>query len=240
MTVGEFFGTLQQSITDEWRKHLQTSKYSAHMALDEFYKEMPELVDVVIEGWQADNDKVFDYQCLIDAKDYDALGYLEKLKEITIEGRKLMTDTGLESDVDAIISLINSTIYKLKHLTESRKTLSKLLSESIFDKEIPMGEVIATNVKLLEFINRLNSKHKRTQDSFGNEFREGDAIVIFDDLRKIRLGVVTEIYRGGLIVKVTDGMPSKNGVLYVSTVTPCLKIDTNNLPVFLKFIKAMM
>lgn len=240
MTVGEFFGTLQQSITDEWRKHLQTSKYSTHMALDEFYKEMPELVDVVIEGWQADNDKVFDYQCLIDAKNYNALGYLEKLKEITIEGRKLMSDTGLESDVDAIISLINSTIYKLKHLTESRKTLSELISESLFDKEMPEGEMIATNPKLLEAINKLNSKHKRTQDSFGNEFQEGDAIIIFDDLRKFRMGVVTEIYRGGLIVRATDDGDSKNGMLYVSTVKPCLKIDMSNLSVFLNFIKQLM
>ena len=39
MTIGEFFGTLQDAVTAEWRKHLQTGKYSDHMALDDFYKD---------------------------------------------------------------------------------------------------------------------------------------------------------------------------------------------------------
>ena len=51
MTIEELFGTLQQSTVASWRKHLRTAKYSKHMALDEFYKEMPEKVDALIEAW---------------------------------------------------------------------------------------------------------------------------------------------------------------------------------------------
>ena len=49
MTIGEFFGTLQDAVTAEWRKHLQTGKYSDHMALDDFYKDMPEKIDALMQ-----------------------------------------------------------------------------------------------------------------------------------------------------------------------------------------------
>lgn len=119
MTIGEFFGTLQEAVTTEWRKHLQTNKYSKHMALDEFYKEMPEKIDALIEAWQADNDPVEDYKNVLDSG-MDALDFLEALKKHTKEGRKLMDgESELESLVDDILSQIDSTIYKLKRLSES-------------------------------------------------------------------------------------------------------------------------
>jgi len=120
MTIGEFFGTLQESITTEWRKHLQTKKYSTHMALDEYYKEMPEKVDALIEAWQADNEVVQDYKNTLEPGD-DALKYLESLKDFVQRGRTefFKDKSELESLTDDILSLIDSTIYKLKHLTES-------------------------------------------------------------------------------------------------------------------------
>lgn len=130
MTIEEFFGTLQESITAEWRKHLQTNKYSAHEALDDFYKEMPEKVDALIEAWQADNDIVKDYKNILD-EGMDALEYLEKLKKLTKEGRELLGSSELESLTDDILSLIDSTIYKLKHLKESMKPLTTFLAESL-------------------------------------------------------------------------------------------------------------
>ena len=130
MTIEEFFGTLQESITAEWRKHLQTNKYSEHMGLDEFYKEMPEKVDALIEAWQADNDIVKDYKNILD-EGMDALEYLEKLKKLTKEGRELLGSSELESLTDDILSLIDSTIYKLKHLKESMPSLMDCLQEAL-------------------------------------------------------------------------------------------------------------
>lgn len=130
MTIGEFFGTLQEAITAEWRKHLQTGKYSDHMALDEFYKEMPEKVDALIEAWQADNDVVEDYSNVLD-DDMDALQYMEALKKHTKEGRKLLGSSELESLCDDILSLIDSTIYKLKRLKESLYPLTSFLNEAL-------------------------------------------------------------------------------------------------------------
>lgn len=140
MTIAEFFGTLQESITAEWRKHLQTNKYSDHMALDDFYKEMPEKVDALIEAYQADNDVVKDYKNVL-KDDMDALEYLEELKKITKEGRELLKSSELESLTDDILSLIDSTIYKLKHLKESM-SLKDYLVESLGEKSLYSSIVI--------------------------------------------------------------------------------------------------
>lgn len=120
MKIEEFFGTLQESVVMTWRKHLKTKKYSSHMALDEYYKEAPELIDALIEAWQGTHDKVEDYVNLLKGKDFDtAVDYLTELRKITKEGRELMDSSELESDVDSILSLIDGVIYKLKELKEN-------------------------------------------------------------------------------------------------------------------------
>lgn len=132
MTIGELFGTLQQSIIAEWREHLKTSKYSSHMALDEFYKEMPERVDSLIEAYQGINHtKVEDYECIIKVEDHDALSYLNTLHDVVKSGRELMNgESELESLVDDCLSLIDSTIYKLEQLSEHR-SLGEMLEDML-------------------------------------------------------------------------------------------------------------
>lgn len=124
MTAGEFFGTLQDSVTKEWREHLKTNKYSTHEALDEFYKDMPEKIDALIEAWQADNVVITDYKNVL-SDNLDAIQFLQTLKEHVKTGRAelLHGQTELESLADDILSQIDSTLYKLKHLSESRKSL---------------------------------------------------------------------------------------------------------------------
>lgn len=136
MTVEEFFGTLQESVVTTWRKHLKTKKYSSHMALDEYYKEAPELIDALIEGWQGTHDKIESYVDLLKDKEFDtAVDYLTELRKITKEGRKLMDSSELESDTDAILSLIDGVIYKLKELKENLGLVDylRILNESRTD-----------------------------------------------------------------------------------------------------------
>lgn len=136
MNANDFFGTLQDSITAEWRKHLQADNHDVHVILDEFYKEMPELVDALIEAWQADNDVVKDYDNKLDAKDKSALEFLEELKKFTKQGRAelLKGESELESLCDDILAQIDSTIYKLKRLTKegTNESLSDFL-EKVFN-----------------------------------------------------------------------------------------------------------
>lgn len=132
-SIEELFGTLQQSVVEEWRKHLKTSKYSKHMALDEFYKEMPEMVDKLIEDYQGINGKVGEYVNVFDAEDMDALEYLETLRDFVKAGREdfIEGETSLESDVDDILGFINSIIYKVRELSESHRLRS--LKDFIFE-----------------------------------------------------------------------------------------------------------
>lgn len=129
--ISQLFGTLQQSVVNLWKSHLKTSKYAAHMALDEYYKEMPELVDTLIENYQGIYGKVDDYKNILDFNE-DPIKYLEDLRDICVNSKELLQqNTELESDMDSILSLIDSTLYKLKELTESFVSLEDYIKENL-------------------------------------------------------------------------------------------------------------
>ena len=75
--------------------------------------------------------KVENYKNILDAEHEDEVAYLEALRKVCKEGRDLLDDSELESDMDSILSLIDSTLYQLKELKESRKSLKNYLSESL-------------------------------------------------------------------------------------------------------------
>lgn len=133
ITIEELFGTLQQSVVASWRKHLRTAKYSKHIALDEFYKEMPELVDKLIEDWMGANSKKLNgFENIIQSRNLNTLKYLKELKSICKKGYSLMNDEpDLKADLDDIVGLIDSTLYKVKELTESRISLADYINESM-------------------------------------------------------------------------------------------------------------
>lgn len=115
-SVGEFCGTLMQSVVEMWKAHLMTDRYSEHMALDEYYKEMPEKVDSFIESFLSIDGKIDNYKNTLIFDD-DAIEYLTELKNLVVDGRdKYASTTELESAIDDVLSLIDSTLYKLKEL----------------------------------------------------------------------------------------------------------------------------
>lgn len=140
MTIEELFGTLQMSVVAGWRKHLRTAKYAKHEALDEFYKEMPEKVDALIEAWMgAHGKKVGAFQNTLSSSNLNTLKYLGELKRVCKEGYTLMGDNDeLKSLLDDIINLINSTLYKVKELAESNsfKSLAEYINESLVNEGI--------------------------------------------------------------------------------------------------------
>lgn len=136
MTIEELFGTLQQSTVATWRKHLRTAKYGKHEALDEFYKEMPEKVDALIEAWMgAHGKKVKGYENLLHASNMNTLKYLNELKKVCKDGYELMGDNDeLKGLLDDIVNQINSTLYKVKELSESTMvSLSDFINEALND-----------------------------------------------------------------------------------------------------------
>ena len=138
MTIEELFGTLQMSVVSGWRKHLKSAKYGKHIALDEFYKEMPEKVDALIEAWMgAYGKKVGAFQNVLSSSNLNTLKYLGELKKVCRQGYDLLDDNEeLESLLDDIVNLINTTLYKVKELSESNLVdLSKYVAEALNEEE---------------------------------------------------------------------------------------------------------
>lgn len=122
MEIGEYFGTLQESFIIIWRKHLKANKNAVHVTLNEYYDDIVDALDGVIEGYMGLYGKVTNYTNTINGDNYDnPVDYLTELRKFTIAGREELIDnkdTELWGDIDTILSLIDSTLYKLKELTE--------------------------------------------------------------------------------------------------------------------------
>lgn len=191
MTIEELFGTLQQSVVEEWRKHLKTSKYSKHMALNEFYKEMPELVDTLIEDYIGHTgSKVRDYKNILDASKLDALQYLEELHKICQDGYSILPGDApeLKSDLDAIKSLVDSTMYKVRELRESITSLKDFLVESLNES---YSDIYPVTWGLCDLIDT-NDIEGYLDDEEGID--DGDNIKFYKDFVKFLNSVRAEVY----------------------------------------------
>lgn len=145
MTIEELFGTLQMSVVAGWRKHLRSAKYGKHMALDEFYKEMPEKVDDLIEAYMgAYGKKIGAFQNILSSSNMNTLKYLQELKKVCKEGYDLLDDNEeLEGLMDDVINLINSTLYKVKELSESKMIdLADFVNEALVVEAKDPGQPI--------------------------------------------------------------------------------------------------
>ena len=135
ITIEQLFGTLQQSVVSTWRKHLRTAKYAKHIALNEFYEDMPEKVDALIEAWMGVNGKkIKGYKNILQSANMNTLTYLKELKKIAKQGYELMGgEKELEALLDDIVELIDSTLYKVKELDESETMidLSDYINEAL-------------------------------------------------------------------------------------------------------------
>lgn len=116
-TLVELVMDLLHSATIAHIMHWQTESYAAHVALGEFYSEMPELIDAVIEAYQGKNNVIlrnFPIEIFI-SEDMAPLAYMEYLSQELTEGRALFgEDSEIQNLVDTIADLIDSTMYKLR------------------------------------------------------------------------------------------------------------------------------
>jgi hypothetical protein len=115
-TLVELVMDLLHSSTVTHIMNWQTTSYAAHIALGEFYSEMPDLVDAVIEAYQGKNNVIlsnFPIEMLYESM--EPLAYIEQLSEELTEGRALFgEDAEIQNLVDAIADLIDTTMYKLR------------------------------------------------------------------------------------------------------------------------------
>lgn len=226
MTIEELFGTLQMSVVATWRKHLRSAKYGKHMALDEFYKEMPEKVDDLIEAYMgAYGKKIGAFQNILSSSNMNTLKYLQELKRVCKEGYDLLDDNEeLEGLMDDIVNLINSTLYKVKELSESTMMdLSDFVNEALnesrgadldkrsFDRFF--GDKFGRDRGLKTTISKSMMALKSLKDDFEGEYYDMLQKLIdnpeaeFDARSNVKLYHKDGKYGGAEITLTCDNMP---------------------------------
>ena len=120
--MNEYVGTLFQSRNQAHIYHLQTPSYAKHMALNDYYEDIVDLIDSLVEGYQGKYEILKGYKMLGTLKDWeddeDIIKYFEQLaRYCELKREKLPQDGFLTNVYDDIDTLIRSTLYKLKVLS---------------------------------------------------------------------------------------------------------------------------
>jgi DNA-binding ferritin-like protein len=120
--VSNFFSKLFESREMAHVYHLQVrgdeGSFARHEALDEYYEEVLEIIDDVIEVYQGQYGIVENYDVIDTSgtKSKEPVDYFEELAEYVKHARKCITneDTHTHSLLDDIVVLIYKTLYRLK------------------------------------------------------------------------------------------------------------------------------
>lgn len=101
--------------------HLQTKSYAEHMALSGYYTAIDGLVDGLVEDYQGQYDIIEEYasfKMIKYADNKSTIKYFEELNNHVEQLRKeTQKDFNLQNAIDNVVTLINTTIYKLKFLS---------------------------------------------------------------------------------------------------------------------------
>jgi DNA-binding ferritin-like protein len=114
----QFISTLMASRQQAHVFHWQTPSYAAHKALNEYYDEIVELFDGLVESFQGRYGIAKGYTSPATFKEDDqVVNYFEALsKYVETIRTKIPQDSYIQNQVDEVVHLIESTKYKLKFL----------------------------------------------------------------------------------------------------------------------------
>lgn len=131
---------LQDSVLHAWKLHLKARKHSIHVILEEYYDDAFDMIDDLIEHYQGIYKFVIIDDSIISdvAKHNDPYIYFTNVRDYLVN---FINDTNnfnernceIKSDIDDILRLIDSTLYKLGNLTESK---IKSFEAFIYDSKI--------------------------------------------------------------------------------------------------------
>ena len=113
-----FVQTLLHSATIAHQLHLSSKSYSEHKALAKYYENIEDVVDALVESYQGKYGLIESYPTNYhNSGNKSALAYMESLQKFVGEARgSLPQDSELQNEIDNIVNLINSSVYKLKFL----------------------------------------------------------------------------------------------------------------------------
>jgi len=99
--------------------HLQTESFAEHMAFQAYYEGIVDLLDVLVESYQGKNGIIKKYTSF-SLNNYEgnkeSINYFKALLKNIETLKSDVQDTYLLNQIDTIVELVQSTIYKLSHL----------------------------------------------------------------------------------------------------------------------------
>ena len=117
-SIGTFILTLLHAATNTHILHWQTKSFANHMALGEFYQELPELIDALVEATQGVTGEIIQFPADYYPPAENGLTELKELREYFVENRDVMPpDSEIQNLLDSIGDQIDSTLYKLRFLS---------------------------------------------------------------------------------------------------------------------------
>lgn len=117
--LSAFIQNLLHCVTNAHLLHLQTRSYAKHMALGAFYEGLDDLTDSLAEIIQGKVGLLTNYSNNYDLPPTDPITYLEQISAYVEASRMSIwfpQDSNVQNEVDGIVSLIDSTLYKLRYL----------------------------------------------------------------------------------------------------------------------------
>lgn len=118
LTSVELISKLFHSRTQVHIFHLQTNSYAAHKALDEFYNGVLDFADSIAEALQGKEGILKGYKSEPFVENNTPIPFLEDLKRV-LEAYRTSLPTNyanIDNEVQSLITLVDTTIYKLKFL----------------------------------------------------------------------------------------------------------------------------
>jgi hypothetical protein len=119
MKPADFFGKLFQLRNEIHLNHLRVTgpgSFAAHSALNEFYSDVLDLIDGLVESYQGKYG-IVDIT-IPSSKSGDSIKCLEELAKLTDGGAaySMFSETWIQNQIDEISTLVYQTLYKLKNL----------------------------------------------------------------------------------------------------------------------------
>ena len=113
-SIPQLVAELFESRTVAHEEHLKTSSYAYHKATNEYYDEIVDLADGIIEAYQG----MKGIQVIPVAKlaNPSFTEYLMQLYDICTATQASCEYSNIVNDIDDVKGLISSTLYKIKYL----------------------------------------------------------------------------------------------------------------------------
>ena len=117
VTIGEFFIKLLNAATNGHILHLQTKSYAEHKALQGYYEGLPDAVDTIIEQYQGAYGTIITYPVNYEGPKATPLEEVTYIRDYIVANREIVGPyTSLQNEVDALLSIVETTLYKLTFL----------------------------------------------------------------------------------------------------------------------------